>query len=134
MRVAAPTVLLLVATAAGAASWQRETIEYLDGQKIAVYVTEDDIAATPEWRPEQGPPPLTLARLIEIIRASSAADPRLADARIREIKLQPVSHHEKQHRWYYLVKLQSADGHSHYKAVLMNGKLVQAIGEPLPIK
>jgi len=129
--------LLLAANTVVADTWQMETFEYMDDQKIVVYVSESDIAANPEWQPEEGAPPLTIGRLLEIVRISTATDPRLGEARISEIKLKQISHHEKQHRWYYLVKLKSGNGGRnawHYIAVLLNGKVVQAIAEPLPIK
>ncbi len=133
------TLLLLTTSApqAGHPPWPLEIIERFDSVKIVVYAKQDDIAASPEWYPENGAPPLTLAGLLKIVAQWRARLPAMAHAAIHGIELKPIAHYERQHRWYYLVQLKDRPESrhpTHYLGVLMNGKVLPVIEEPAPLK
>ena len=109
-----------------------EIVEVMDQSRIALYLDTDEIDAIPEWRPGDGPPPLSLARVIELLQAYIERTPRLKGGQIHEIEFKPIHNLESKNRWYYLAQLHSkASGKrlSYYVAVLADGKIVKAIQE-----
>jgi hypothetical protein len=66
--------------------------------EISYKVSDLDLAATPFWKPEQGEPPVSLPRALEIARANL---PRFVkypdDFKVRHIILSPLG----TDRWYY---------------------------------
>ncbi len=135
--IAGLLLLASIDTFAGHSSWPIEIIERFDSAKVVVYAKEDDIAASPEWRPENGAPPFTLAELLKTVSTWRAKLPAMAHATIHTIELKPIAHHQQQNRWYYLVQLKdraNAQHPTHYLGVLMNGKVLPVIEEPAPIK
>ncbi|HEC18751.1 MAG TPA: hypothetical protein ENI97_05350 [Gammaproteobacteria bacterium] len=125
-------MLMFSLQAAFAEPFPLTIIEPFDEGKIVMYVAESDIEQSPAWLPGEGAPPLSIENLIKAIEKYRAGMPRLAEDTVHEIALKPIWHHEKQHRWYYLVQMKSAEGHGHrhYLAVLMSGKIISAIKEP----
>lgn len=121
----------------GSALWPVEIFDVMDGQRLVVFLHNEDIAASPVWQPTEGGPPLTIAETLGHVEDWIAKDPRLAGAEIREIELKPIHEHEMEHRWYYLVQLhgvQNGRSKAFYAAVLFTGKVVPAIAEPASIK
>ncbi|HFE48125.1 MAG TPA: hypothetical protein ENJ21_02290 [Chromatiaceae bacterium] len=132
-------LLLLAAGSlqAGHPPWPLEIIERFDSAKVVVYAKEDDIAASPEWRPADGAPPFTLADLLKSVAQWQARLPAMANSTIHTIELKPIAHHEQQNRWYYLVQLKDKPGArhpTHYVGVLLSGKVLPVIEEPAAIK
>jgi hypothetical protein len=127
-----------VGTVAGSDLWPEEIIDSMDGQRLVVFLPDEDIAAGPQWLPAEGtPPPLNIAGAVAHLEKWMATDPRYREVEIHEIKLTPIRHHEQEHRWYYLFQLRHADGGRRkaiYAAVLFNGKVVPALAEPSSIK
>lgn len=112
-------------------------IESFDDAKVVIYVNESDIRNTPSWQPSEGAPPLSLKNLIKDIKIWNKANPEYANATISGFELKPILHHEKQNRWYYLVQMKNVTNgtlDTHYLAVLMNGKVIPAIREPVSYK
>ena len=122
----------------GSNMWPEEVIDSLDGQRLVVFLPNEDIAASPQWHPAaDAPPPLNIAAAIENLKKWMINDSRYQDVEIHEIKLTPIRHHEQEHRWYYLFQLRHPDGgrrKAMYAVVLLNGKVVPAIAEPSSIK
>jgi hypothetical protein len=125
-------------TETGADHWPEEIIDSMDGQRLVVFLPNSDIAASPQWVPADGaPPPLTIAAAVAHLKKWMTGEPRYRGVEIHEIKLTPIRHHEREHRWYYLFQLRQRDGgrrKAMYAAVLLNGKVVPAIAEPSSIK
>jgi hypothetical protein len=125
-------------TETGADHWPEEIIDSMDGQRLVVFLPNSDIAASPQWVPADGaPPPLTIAAAVAHLKKWMTGEPRYRGVEIHEIKLTPIRHHEREHRWYYLFQLRQPDGgrrKAMYAAVLLNGKVVPAIAEPSSIK
>ena len=122
----------------GTDAWPEEVIDSMDGQRLAVFLPNKDIAASPQWLPgENATPPLTIAAAIEHLKEWMSKDARYQGVVIHEIKLTPIHNHEQEHRWYYLFQLRHpGDGRrkAMYAAVLLNGEVVPAIAEPSSIK
>lgn len=113
-----------------------EIFDVLDDHRLVVFLRDNDIAASPQWRPGEGAPQLTIAEAIEQIRQHiNEHDLRLQDAHLHEIELKPIHGHEQEHRWYYLLQMRVPGKHkAYYFAVLFSGKVVPAIEEPMSIK
>lgn len=106
-------------------------LEYIDDTKVIAYINESDIDKALSWLPSEGPPPLSIASVVDVIQKHVALDPDITNAKFTEIELKQIPHHENQ--WHYLVLVETKDsGHLglHYFAVLMNGKVIPAIEEP----
>lgn len=133
-----PTIILLAAVRiADAAQWPVEVFERMDDKRIVVFLAEEDIDTSPAWSPSEGGPPLTLAAVIQELKAYIRDNADLAGFNIHEIKLKAIPHHEVDRHWYYLVqlrKLVDARPERQYAAILMNGKLVPAMLEPSSVK
>lgn len=118
--------------------WPQEIIDTMDDQRLVVFLPNADIAASPEWLPEDGEaPPLTIAEAITHLKKWMAGGTRYRKAEIHEIELKPIHGHEHEHRWYYLFQLRrptTGKRKSIYAAVLLNGKVVPVIAEPSSIK
>ena len=132
------TFVLAMSPAIGqTADYPLEIIERFDDAKVVISIDERDIAAAPAWRPAEGEPPVNTAALVSAVREWSARHPDLAQERIRKIELKPISRHEGQRHWYYLVKTKNpadARAEPHYLAVMMDGKVLPAIREPSAYK
>ena len=136
-----PGYMLLFAMAVvakvNAAPWPLEIYDVMDDHKIVVFLHDDDIIASPEWRPSEGPPPLTIEAALRHLRDWIGNDKRLAGAEFHELELKPIHSHDQQHRWYYLVQLTHVDGghgKPRYAVILLNGKVVPAMVEPASFK
>lgn len=120
-----------------AGQWPLEIYEVMDDKKIVVFVGNEDIAASPEWRPAEGGPPLTIDGALQHLKRWIANDDRLAGAEVREIELKPIHGHEKENRWYYLLQLRTENGaksQTNYAVILLNGKVISAVAEPASVK
>lgn len=121
----------------GSGLWPVEIFDVMDGQRLVVFLHNEDIAASRPWQPSEGGPPLTIAEVLEHIKDWVVKDPRLTGAQVREIELKPIHEHEMEHRWYYLVQLHGTRNgrpKAFYAAVLFTGKIVPAMVEPASIK
>ena len=122
---------------AGNEHWPVEIFDVMDNQKLVVFLANEDIAASPQWQPVQGGPPVSIAAALEHARSWIEQEPQLKGARVYEVELKPIHKHERENRWYYLLQLRTEkDGRpsAHYIAVLFTGKVVPAIAEPASIK
>ena len=100
-----------------------------DGKRLALVLNEDDLRAAPRWEPEQGEPPLSPSKVVEIARRwAKAKFTRFDDLRVQEITLAPAWCERSY--WYYFVQLDPVvDGRTLWSnaysvAVLMDGKVV----------
>jgi|GEM_PF-932907 len=128
---------LLYAARADAGQWPLEIFEVMDDKKIVVFLKDEEIAASPEWQPAEGAPPLSIGSVLKTVGDWVEKDPRLAGSQVQELALKPIHGHEKEHRWYYLVRLhgkQDPRKTTHYLIVLLSGKVTPAIVEPMAIK
>jgi len=122
---------------AGNEHWPVEIFDVMDNQKLVIFIANEDIAASPQWQPAQGGPPVSIAAALEQARSWIEHEPPLKGARIHEIELKLIHEHEHENRWYYLLQLRTEkDGKisAHYIAILFNGKIVPAIAEPASLK
>lgn len=129
------TILFIGRVNAG--QWPIEIFEVMDDKKIVIFVDDGDIASSPEWRPAEGGPPLTINGVLKHLNRWMAQYERLAGMRVLEIELKPIHGHEQEHRWYYVVKLGSSNGgekRARYAVVLFNGKVVSGVVEPASVK
>lgn len=129
--------LAMIPVIGQSADYPLEIIERFDGTKVVVNIDERDIAAAPAWRPAEGEPPVSIAALVTAVEEWTATHPDFAKESIRKIELKPISRHEGQRHWYYLVQMRDpADARAspHYLAVMMDGKIHPAIKEPSSYK
>ena len=128
----------LVAQNALAIQFPLVLIESFDDAKLVIYVNESDIRNTPDWQPSEGSPPLSVEKLVKDIQKWNNRNPEFANATINEFELKPILNHEKENRWYYLVRMKNkarnGTSETRYLAVLMNGKVLPAIKEPVSYK
>ena len=129
-------LFMLAAGSAQAGHWPLEIYDVMDGKKIVVFLQDDDITASPQWLPTDGPPPLTVADALQKLHAWMGKDSRLKGAWFHEMELKPIHGHEQEHRWYYLMQMQVEGGKPKYRyaVVLFNGKVVPAMVEPASYK
>jgi len=130
-----PLLVLLFSGKVLAYEFPIEVFEYVDGARVVAFIEERDIDTSLHWTPFEGSPPLSIADALASIQKSLAADPGLADAAFTEIELKRIPHHEK--HWHYLVEMTTNTGGDrkyHYFVVLMNGKVIQAMVRPEPLK
>ena len=114
-----------------------EIFDVLDNHRLVIFLNSEDIAASPQWLPGEGAPPLTVAEVIERIGLEIEQDARLQGAEVQEIELKHIHGHNQVDRWYYLLQLRThGEGKpkAYYFAVLLSGKVVSAIEEPASIK
>ena len=114
-----------------------EIYDVLDDHRLVIFLRGEDIAASPQWLPGEGAPPLTVAEAIARMRRQIEQDVRLKGAKFYEIELKPIHKHDQENRWYYLLQFRTHGEHkpkAHYFAVLLSGKVVPAIEEPASIK
>lgn len=114
-----------------------EIFDVLDNHRLVTFLRSEDIAASPQWLPSDGAPPLTIAEVITQVAREIERNVRLRGAEIYEIELKPIHGHASENRWYYLLQLRTYRDHkpkAHYLAILMSGKVVPAIEEPASIK
>jgi len=117
--------LLLLSASAGALERKTEIVEQFDSLRVVAFVDSDDIAASPEWNPGAGNPPLSIAEAIAAIGGSAHNS-----AAIRRIELRRIPHEES--RWHYLIRKDNDAKFTRYDIfiVLMSGKVIPAIIEP----
>ncbi len=130
-------LVFLIAQNVFAAQFPLVLIESFDDAKVIIYVNESDIHNTPDWKPSEGAPPLSVKSLIEDVRKWNALNPEFSNATINEFELKPILNHEKENRWYYLVQMKNSTNgttDTHYLAVLMDGKVLAAVREPVSYK
>ncbi len=129
--------VFLIAQNVLAAQFPLVLIESFDDAKVVIYVNESDIRSTPDWRPSEGAPPLSVKNLIADVQKWNALNPEFSNATINEFELKPILNHEKENRWYYLVQMKNTTNgttDTHYLAVLMDGKVLAAVREPTSYK
>jgi hypothetical protein len=125
---------LLLTTSAQAVDFPIQVIEYVDDIKVVASIDEADMADEQPWHPFTDEPPLSVAQALKAVAEAIAGDTALADARLTEIELRRVPHHEN--HWHYMVKLQTeapSPHHNRYYVVLMSGKVVPALKAPQPV-
>ena len=117
--------------------WPIEVFDVMDNQSLVIFLGNEDISKSPEWKPSSGEPPLTIAGVLKYAQTWMAKDASLAKAEIHEIELKHITDYEKQNHWYYLLQLKSVTDHKttmNYIAVLFNGKVYPAIVKPSALK
>lgn len=112
-------------------------LEHLDDRMLALSVEEQDLAATPEWQPGQGPVPLKVDEVADLVeRWRRRALPEYRTVSLSEIVLKPIESPRYGTRWHYLVALEARkdDGtrDRYFVAVLFDGKVVPGVLEPVP--
>ncbi len=128
-------VLLLPATNSYSFEFPLEIIEYVNSAKVTAFINERDIDKSVSWTPFKSAPPLTIENVTSAIQKYIAGKPEYANAKLVEIELRRIPHHEEQ--WHYMVKMQTNINnapHNHYFVVLMNGKIISALVQPESIK
>ena len=133
----AVTVLLSGIAAAEQIEWPLEVYEIMDDKRIVVFLNPADVDAAPRWSPGEGPPPVTIDRLINQIRTSGLLESDGTTLHIQEIKLKKLELEPEVQTWYYLVRLDgdsASDRGKKYVAMLLNGTIVPALVEPQSIK
>ena len=128
-------LLLLPATNSYSFQFPIEIFEYVDNARVTVFINEGDIDNSVNWIPFKGAPPLTIEQVTGSIQKYIAGKAEYRNAKLEEIELRKIPHHEKQ--WHYMVKMKTTindEPHNHYFVVLMNGKIISALIEPESIK
>lgn len=119
-------------------SWPHEIIDAMDGERLILFLRDEEIAASPQWLPAQeDAPPMSIAEAVRHLKAWLVTDERYRNASIHEIELKPIKNHEQEHRWYYLVQLRHrVKGRlkALYAAVLFDGTVLPVLVEPESIK
>jgi hypothetical protein len=131
-----PALLALLFTAnAQALDFPIQVIEYVDDIKVVASIDEADMQSERPWHPFTDEPPLSVAQALAAVAETIATDEAMAGARLAEIELRRVPHHES--HWHYMVKLQTkapTPHHPHYYVVLMSGKVVPALKAPPSVR
>ena len=127
--------IILIAGNAYAGKWPIEIFERMDGKKIVVFLQDKDISDSPEWKPYENSPQLTIEEALRHLRSWLDNQGKI-NMVVKEIDLKRIHGHEMENRWYYLVQLHDANSkkETDYAAVLFNGKVAPAIAEPSSIK
>ena len=74
-----------------------------DGTKIGLFISEDQIMASPKWSPENGEPPLPLSRAATITKQWAKAEYKRFDGvNIQTINLNPYGCWKHRDHWYYV--------------------------------
>ena len=81
---------------AGNEHWPVEIFDVMDNQKLVIFLANEDIVSSPQWRPVQGGPPVSIAAVLEYTRSWIEQEPRLKDASVYEIELKPIHEHESE--------------------------------------
>ncbi|VAW78127.1 hypothetical protein MNBD_GAMMA15-1015 [hydrothermal vent metagenome] len=134
-RVVVAGLLFLLSSSVFAFKFPIEMIEGVDGAKVVVYVNKSDIDSEARWMPFDEAPPLSMTDALAAVKAYLKKSPDLPDSALEEIQLRRIPHHEND--WHYMVVMRAlSDGKPvlHYYAVLMSGKVIQAIREPESFK
>ncbi len=128
-------VFILFAASANAGKWPIEIFESMDGKKIVVFLEDKDVSDSPQWKPYEKAPQLTVDGALRRLRSWLENQGKI-NLVVKEIDLKRIHGHEMENRWYYLVELHDAKSKkkTDYAAVLFNGKVVPAIAEPSAIK
>ena len=127
-----PICLLVLSANANALQSKIEIIEQFDNLRMVAFVDKKAINESPEWNPNNDPPPLTIVEAIQAVKQFNKGPKKLGA--IKEIEIRPVPNDEK--HWHYLIKITNDLMKSKYSiyVVLMSGKVVPAIIEPQAIK
>jgi hypothetical protein len=131
------TVLLglVLAGSARAFDFPIQVTEYVDDVRVVAYIDEQDMETETPWHPFEAAPPLSVEQALKAVAGQIASDEALAGARLAEIVLRRIPHHESY--WHYMVKLKTdapTPHHTHYYLVLMSGKVIPALKRPPSIK
>lgn len=127
--------LLLLGSNSQAYQFPIEIIEYVEDARVVAFINQSDLDISVHWQPGEGPPPINIENVISSTKDYAESKEDLLNATLTEIKLRQIPHHEAQ--WHYMVKLQAKKDNKlryHYLVVLMNGKIIPAIREPVSIK
>ncbi|VAX09896.1 hypothetical protein MNBD_GAMMA25-1352 [hydrothermal vent metagenome] len=127
----------LIAQNVIAAQFPLVLTESFNDTKVVIYTNENDIRNAPNWQPSDGAPPLSVENLITDVQEWNRLNPKLSNATINEFELKPINHYKNENRWYYLVQMKNKSKGKkgeHYLAVLMDGKVLPAIIEPVSYK
>lgn len=119
-------------TNANAIQSKIEIMERFDDFRVVAFVDRKDVNSSPEWDPNVGVPPLTLAEAIQAVKGFiGGSEPLNA---VKEIEVRPVPNHSG--HWHYLIKISDNEMKTRYDiyVVLMSGKVVPAIIEPQSYK
>ncbi len=109
-----------------------EIFEQFDDLRMVAFVSEKDIANSPEWNPDVSAPPLTVFQAIKAVRNFNSSSH--SSGSVKEIEIRPMPKHAK--HWHYLIKIKTKATKNKYDiyVVLMNGKVIPAIIEPQTYK
>jgi len=120
--------ILVFSTNVNAFQPKIELFEQFDDLRMVMFVSMEDINNSPEWNPDIGAPPLTVAEAIQAVK-DFIKDSKTPIA-IKEIEIRPIAKHEK--HWHYLIKIANNAMKTKYTiyTVLMDGKVIPAIIEP----
>ncbi len=129
-------LFILVSSKAMAIDFPVEISEYIDDNKIDVYLKRSDINDSSKWQPFSGATPLSMDDALTKVKAHLDTNSGNSDnTTLIGIELKRIPHHKDY--WHYLVKVQTtidSKRHSHFYVVLMDGKVISAFKEPEAIK
>lgn len=126
---------MLVGAKAQAVEFPIEIQEYMDDIRLVAFINQSDIDQTAQWKPAAGPPPLSIAEVLELLKQRAASNPKMKDAVLTEIELRQIPRYENY--WHYVVKMRHQENGKPkplYFVVLMNGKIIPGLREPESIK
>ena len=109
--------------------------EYFDEIKIDAYIKKSDINTKLQWTPFKSPPPLSINDALQAVNNYIVSNNESTNIILIGIELKQIPRYENV--WHYLVKVKSTLGdisRPHFFVVLMDGKVISAIKEPVSIK
>ena len=102
------------------------------GATTEFWASDAVLLKTPEWRPADGDPPLSVARAVAIATAPARAQhPKFDDVEVRDVHLMTASCGRGVSRWFYSIDFSPViDGQRMFggnveAVVLMNGEVVE---------
>jgi hypothetical protein len=102
------------------------------GATTEFWASDSVLLKTPEWRPADGDPPLSVARAVAIATAAAKAQhPKFDDVEVRDVHIMTASCGRGVTRWFYSIDFspvidgQRMFGGSIGAVVLMNGDLLE---------
>jgi len=102
------------------------------GATTEFWASDAVLLKTPEWRPADGDPPLSVSRAVAIATAAARAQhPKFDDLEVRDVHIMAASCGRAVTRWFYSIDFSPViDGQKMYggnigAVVLMNGDVVE---------
>ncbi|GGC05785.1 hypothetical protein GCM10011352_34980 [Marinobacterium zhoushanense] len=102
-----------------------------DGTQVGIFISQEQIEQTEEWRPEDGEPPLKVSSAYKIVQEWGRQQyARYDGVNVRELSLKKYGCSDVINRWYYIVDLNPViDGNGlwgsgNWAAVLMDGTVI----------